>query len=70
MPPLPVNQSAPVSISSILPQSSSDIDTDLGNIIEKTIKQVTQSVNQALLKTSTGNPISSLTQNDPYMTML
>ena len=68
--PPPINQSTPASVSSILPQSSSELDTDQGDIIDKIIKQVAQSVNQTLLKTSTGNHISSLTQNDPHMTML
>ena len=63
--PPPANQSTPASVSSISPQSSSDLDIDQGDIIDETIKQVAQSVNQMLLKTSTGNPISTLTQNDP-----
>ena len=58
-----INQSTPALVSSISPQSSSDLDTDQGDIIDKTIKQAAQSVNQLLLKTSTCNPISSLTQN-------
>ena len=62
---LPVNQSIPASISSISPQSSSDLDTDQDDIIGETIKQVAQSVNQMLLMTNTGNSISTLTQNDP-----
>ena len=37
---------------------------DQGDIIDETIQQVAQSVNQMLLKTSMSNPISSLTQND------
>ena len=53
-----------MSVNSILPQSSSDIDTDQSDIIDETIKQVAQSVNQTLLKTSTGNPTSNLTLND------
>ena len=63
--PPPINQSTPASVSSILPQSSSDLDTDQGDIIDETIKQVTQAVNQTLLKTSTDNPTINLTQNDP-----
>ena len=62
--PLPINQSTPVSISSISPQSSSDLETDQGDIIDEKVKQIAQSVNQMLLKTSTGNPSSNLTQND------
>ena len=64
LPPL-VSQSNPVLVSSILLQSSSDLDTDQGVIIDKTIKQVAQSVNQMMLKTSTSNHINSLAQNDP-----
>ena len=63
--PPPINQSTSVSGSSILPESSSDLDTDQGVIIHETIKQVAQSVNQTILKTSTSNPISNLTQNHP-----
>ena len=63
--PPPINQSTPMSVSSILPKSSSDLDTDQGDITDETIKQVAQSVNQMLLKTSTDNPTSNLTQNDP-----
>ena len=48
----------------ILPQSISDLDMDQGDIIDETIKEVAQSVNQTLLKTSTGNSISTLTQTD------
>ena len=51
-------------VSSISSQSSSDLDTDQGDIIDKTIKQVAQSVSQKLLKTSTGNPTSNLTKNN------
>ena len=63
--PLPINQSTPASVSSILPQSSSDLDTDQGDIIDETIKQVAQSINQTMLKTSRSNPISNLNQNYP-----
>ena len=63
--PLPVNQSSLALVSSISPKSSSDFDMNQVDIIDETIKQVAQSVNQMLLKTSTGNAISSLTQNDP-----
>ena len=62
--PPPINQIIPALVSSILHQSSVDLDTDHGDIIDKTIKQVTQSVNQILLKTSIGNPTNNLTQND------
>ena len=60
----PIYQSTSASVKSISPQSSSDLDTDQGDIIDETIKQITQSVNQTLLKSSTGNPTSDLTQND------
>ena len=68
--PLPVNQSTPALVSSISQQSSSDLDTDQGVIIDETIKQVIQSVNQMLLKTNTSNPISNLTPNIPHMKKL
>ena len=54
-----------MSVRSILQQSSSDLDTDQGDIIDEKIKQVAQSVNQILFKTSKGNTTSNLTQNDP-----
>ena len=47
--PPPINQCTPVSVSSILQQSTSDLDTDHGDIIDETIKQVAQSVNWTLL---------------------
>ena len=64
--PLPIHQSTPASVSSILPQSSSDLDMDQGDIIDETIKQIAQRVNQTLFKTSTGDPISSLTKMPPH----
>ena len=63
--PPPVSQSTLALVSSILSQTSSDLDTDQGDIIDETIKQVAQTVNQMLLKSSTGKPTSPLTQNDP-----
>ena len=60
-PPPPINQSTAVLVSSILLQSSSDLDTDQGEIIDETIKQVAQSGNQMLLKTTMGNSTSNLT---------
>ena len=48
-------------ISSSLPQSISDLDTDKSDITDETIKQVTQSVNQMLLKTSIGNSTCNIT---------
>ena len=62
--PPPVNQSTPALVISISPQSSLNLETDQGDIIDETIKQVAQSVNQMLLKTSTGNPIRALTPNN------
>ena len=47
--PPPINQSTLASVSIILPQSSSDLDTDQGEIIDETIKEVVQSDNQMLL---------------------
>ena len=66
--PPPINQSTPALVSLVSPQSSSDLDTDQGDIIDETIKWVAQSVNQMLLKKSTGNPTSNLSQNNPHMT--
>ena len=40
-----------MSVSTILPQSGSDLDTDQGEIIDEKLKQVAQTVNQMLLKT-------------------
>ena len=70
--PLPINQSTQALVSIILPQSSSDLDTDQGEIINETIKQVVQMENQTLLKTTTGSPSSNLNlrntshNNTPY----
>ena len=61
--PPPINQSTAALVSSVSPQSISDLDTDQGEIIDETIKQVAQSVNQMLLKTTTGNSTSNL--SDP-----
>ena len=61
------NQSTPASLSTILPQSSSDLDTDKGEIINEMLKQVVQAFNQMLCKTTTGNPASQMT---PHMTIL
>ena len=58
--PPPINQSTPVLVSTVLPQSSSDLDTDQGQIIDKTGKQVVQIVNQMLHKTTTGSLNSNL----------
>ena len=58
--PPPINQSTPASVSTISPQFSSYLDTDQGEIIDETLKQFLQTVNQILLKTTTGNPASNL----------
>ena len=42
--PLPINQSTLASITSISPQSGSDLDTDHGDMIDETIKHVTQTI--------------------------
>ena len=62
--PPPINQSTPALVSSMLPQSSSDLDTDQGEFIDETIKEVAQSVNQMLLMSTTGNPTSNLTPSN------
>ena len=54
-----MNQSTPALVTTILPQSSSDLDTDQGEIIDETLKQVAQTVNQMLLMTNTGSPASN-----------
>ena len=66
--PTPINQSTPALVSSVSPQSSSHLATDQDDIIDETIRQIAQSVNQMLLKTSTGNHTSNLTPNDPHTT--
>ena len=58
--PSPINQSTPVVVSTISSQSSSELDTDQGWIIDETMKQVIQTVNQTLLKTTTCHPTSNL----------
>ena len=62
--PPPINQSIPALASSILPQSSSDLYKDQGDITDKTIKQVVHAVNQMLLKTTTDNSTNPLTSSD------
>ena len=61
--PPPINQSTSGSISSILPQSSTDLDTDQGDITDETKKQVTQSINQTLLVVSS---TTNIAPNDPH----
>ena len=59
-PPPPINQSTPASVNTLLPQSSSDLGTDQVEIIDDTIKQDVQTVNQTLLQITTGSPTSNL----------
>ena len=68
--PPPVSQSTPASISSISPQSSSDLDTDHGDIIDETIKKVTQSINQTLCASNIGGSTTNIASNNPHMTRL
>ena len=46
--PPPISQRTPASISSISSQSSSELDTDQGDMIDKTIQHVTQTLKQTL----------------------
>ena len=48
----------------ILPQSSSDLDTGQGKIIDETLKQVTHTVKQMLIKTTRGSPARYLNSSD------
>ena len=68
--PPPINQSSPASVSTVLPQSGSDLYKDWGKIIDGMLTQVAQTVNQMLLKTTTGSPTSNLDLNDTHMTIL
>ena len=58
-----IRQQPSASGCSLLPQPSSNLDTDQCDSIDKTVKQVAQSVYQMLLKTSTGKTTSNLTLN-------
>ena len=64
--PLPIIQSTPASITSISPQSSSDPDTDHGDMIDDTIKHVTPTINQTLMTSNVSNTCTNKTSNDPY----
>ena len=67
--PQPVSQSTQASISSISPQSSSDLDTDHGDMIDETIKQVRHTINQTLL-TSNANILAQIkSPTTPTMTI-
>ena len=46
--------------STLFSQYTSDLDTDQGEIIDETTKQVVQTVNQTLLQTTTDSPTSNL----------
>ena len=50
-------------MSTILPQSSSDLDTDQGEIIDEMLKQVVQTFNETLMMTTTSKPTSNLNSN-------
>ena len=52
----------PVSISSISPHSSLELDTDHGYMIDETIKHVTHTLNQTLM---TSKPCNTYTNKDP-----
>ena len=54
-----------MSISSISPQSSSELNTDHGDMIDETIKQFTQTLNQTLMAS---NQHSTNTNKDPINT--
>ena len=45
-------------------QCSVDLDTDQGEIIDEMLKQAVQTVNQTLLKITTGSPASNLDSRD------
>ena len=62
--PLSIYQSTPALVSTLSMQSSSDLDTDHDKIIDEMLKQVAQTVNQRLLKTTTGSPASTLDSSD------
>ena len=65
--PTPLGQSTPASISPVSPQSSLELDTDHGDMIDETIKHMKQTLNQTLIRGDTdvighhqwGNPVIS-----------
>ena len=59
--PPPISQGIPASIRSISPQSSSELDTNHHDIIDETIKHVTQTLNQTFM---TSNPCNTNTNKD------
>ena len=58
-----ISQSTPVSISSISPESSSDLDTGHGDTIDETIKHVKHTINQTLLTSSITNATANKASN-------
>ena len=67
--PPPISQCTLASISSISPQSSSDLDTDHGDMIDETIKHITHTTNQTLLASNIGNTTTDKASSDPPMTI-
>ena len=63
LPPL-ISHSTPASISSILPQSSSNLDTDHGDMIDETIKHFTHTINQTLLTSNVSSATTNKVSND------
>ena len=61
--PSPVYQGTPVASSSIQTQSSSDMDTDQGDMIEEFIKQVTHKLYQTILTPDVGTSNSACATN-------
>ena len=61
----PLNQNTPVSISSISPQSSSDLDTDHDDMIDETIRHLTKTLNQTLQTLNISNSNKNKAPNDP-----
>ena len=61
--PLPISESIPALVSTILPQCISDLDTDQGEIINEILQNIAQTLNQMLLMTTTGNPTNNLDSN-------
>ena len=51
----------PASVSPVSPQSSSELDTNHGDMIDETIKHVTQTINQTLM---TSDPYNTNTNKD------
>ena len=58
--PLPISQRTQALVGTILSQSSSDLDTDQGEIIDEVLKKVAQTFSQTLLMTTTSYPTSNL----------